>query len=74
LDQDIQRARTLAGEDDAAFDQLLSLVRERQSEHAGIEAQGALLAEEAADLRRLWAPAPTSQQLAALQHFGESAV
>jgi DNA primase len=68
LDQDIQRARTLAGEDDSAFDQLLSLVRERQNEHADIEAEGAVLAEEAAEIRRVWAPPPTSAHFAALQH------
>jgi len=72
LDEDVQRAKTLAGENDAAVDQLLNLVRERQSEHANIEAEGSALAEEAADIRRLWGPNPAKSQDAALQHFGEA--
>jgi DNA primase len=71
LDEDIQRAKTLAGEDDAAFDHLLNLVRERQNEHGEIEVEGAALAEETSDIRRLWAPNPGVPRDAALQHFGE---
>jgi DNA primase len=70
LDDDIQRAKTLAGENDAAFDQLLSLIRERQREHADIEVDGATLAEESADIRRLWGPNPATAQDVAMQHFG----
>jgi DNA primase len=72
LDQDIQRAKALAGEDDAAFDKLLSRVRERQEEHSKIEAEAAVLAEDAAEIRRLWAPPPTKFQMAALQRSDES--
>jgi DNA primase len=71
LDQDILQAKALAGENDDLFDRLLSLVRERQSASAEVEAEGIILAEEAAEIRRLWTPAPTQQQLAALQHRGE---
>jgi len=70
LDDDIQRAKTLAGEDDAAFDQLLNLIRERQREHADIEVDGAALAEESAEIRRLGGPNPAKTQDAAMQHFG----
>jgi DNA primase len=69
IDDDIQRAKTLAGEDDAAVDQLLNLVRERQSEHSDIEVEGATLAEEAAEMRRLWAPNPTKSQDVAMQQL-----
>jgi DNA primase len=70
LDDDIQRAKTLAGEDDAAFDQLLNLIRERQREHADIEVDGAALAEESAEIRRLGGPNPARTQDAAMEHFG----
>ena len=70
LDEDIQRAKTLAGENDAAFDQLLNLIRERQREHAEIELDGIALAEESAEIRRLGAPNPATPQDAAMQHFG----
>jgi DNA primase len=71
LNQDIQRVEALAGDNDELFDRLLSLVRERQNEGAEVEAEGVLLAEEAAEIRRLWAPPPTAQQIAALHHFDE---
>ncbi len=67
LDEDIQRFKILAGVNDSEVDKLLSLVRERQTEHADIEAEGGVLAEEAADIRRLWAPTPTAEQIAAIQ-------
>ena len=70
LDEDIQWAKTLAGDDDAAFDQLLNLVRERQREHAEIEVDGAALAEESAEIRRLWGPNTVKPQDIAMQHFG----
>ncbi len=70
IDYDIQRAQTLAGEDDSAVDQLLNLVRERQSEHADIETEGAELAEYAAEMRRLWSPNPVNELNAAMQHSG----
>jgi DNA primase len=69
LDEDIQRAKTLAGEDDAAFDQLLNLIRERQREHAEIEVDGAALAEESADIQRLGGHNPAKHQDVAMQHF-----
>jgi DNA primase len=72
LDEDIQRARNLAGEDDSAFDRLLSLVRERQNEHADIEGEGTVLAEWASDIRRLWGPAIDRDQSAAMQRDGMS--
>jgi DNA primase len=68
LDEDIQRAKTLAGDDDAAFDQLLNLIRERQREQAEIEVDGAELYEDSVEIRRLWSPAK-SQDIA-MQHFG----
>jgi DNA primase len=70
LDEDIQWAKALAGENDAAVDQLLNLVRERQNEHSDIEVEGAELAEEAAEIRRLWGPNRTKPQDTAMQHFG----
>jgi len=73
LDGDIQYTKGLAGDDDAAADRLLNLVRERQSEHASIEVEGAELAEEAGEIRRLWGPNPVRPQNAAMQHFGATA-
>ncbi|WP_213288822.1 DNA primase [Bradyrhizobium sp. sGM-13] len=67
LDHDIQRAKISAGDDDSAFDLLLSLVRERQNEHADIEVEGAALAEEAAEIRRLTGPNPTKSPDAEMQ-------
>jgi DNA primase len=69
LDEDIQRAKALAGENDAAVDQLLNLVRERQNEHSDIEVEGAELAEEGAEIRRLWGPNRTRPEDTAMQHF-----
>jgi DNA primase len=70
LDEDIQRAKTLAGENDAAFDQLLNLIRESQREHAEIEVDGVALAEESAEIQRLWRPSSVKPLDAAMQHFG----
>jgi len=70
LDEDIQRAKVLAGENDAAVDQLLNLVRERQNEHSDIEVEGAELAEEGAEIKRLWGPNRTRPEDTAMQHFG----
>ena len=70
LDDDIQRAKGLAGENDGAVDQLLDLVRERQIEHAAIEIDGAALAEEVGDMRRAWGPNPGTSQDVAMQHLG----
>ncbi|MHC1946681.1 DNA primase [Bradyrhizobium sp. UFLA06-06] len=70
LDHDIQRTKNLAGDNDDAFDQLLSLVRERQNEHADIEVEGAALAEESAEIRRLSGPNPTRPPDAAMQYSG----
>ena len=73
LEEDIQRVKTLAGENDSEFDKLLNLVRERQKEHADIEAEGSVLAEEEAAIPELpWAPDRTSEQIAALQHPSRS--
>jgi hypothetical protein len=71
LDHDIQRAKTLAGDNDDAFDLLLSRIRERQNEHANIEAEGGELAEDAAEIRRLAGPNPNKLPDAAMQHVGE---
>jgi DNA primase len=68
LDEDIQRAKGLAGENDAAVDQLLNLVRERQIEHAAIESDGAELAEEVENIERVWGRNPVKSQDAAMQH------
>ncbi|HWG06666.1 MAG TPA: DNA primase, partial [Beijerinckiaceae bacterium] len=68
LDEDIQHVKVLAGEaenNEAAVEQLLNLVRERQNEHFNIEAEGAELAEEAAQIKRVWAPDIGSMQVAA---------
>jgi DNA primase len=73
LDGDIQYTKGLAGDDDAAADRLLNLVRERQNEHADIEVEGAELAEEAGEIRRLWGPNPVRPKNAASQHFGTAA-
>ena len=70
LDADIQRAKNLAGDNDDVFDRLLSLVRERQNEHAAIEVEGTELAEEAAEIRRLSGPNPTKPPDAAMQQMG----
>jgi len=70
LDHDIQLAKALAGDNDVAFDLLLSRIRERQNEHADIEVQGAELAEEAAEIRRLSGPNPTKPPDAAMQYSG----
>jgi DNA primase len=70
LDGDIQYTKGLAGDDDAAADRLLNLVRERQKEHADIEVEGAELAEEAGEIRRLWGPNQVRPQDTAMQHFG----
>jgi DNA primase len=72
LDYDIQFAKTKAGDDDSVFDLLLSLVRERQNEHADIETEGATLAEEAAEIRRLSGPNPTKPPDADMQYMLES--
>jgi DNA primase len=71
LDQDIQRAKTLAGDNDDAFDLLLSLIRERQNEHANIEVEGAELAEEAAVIRSFARPSLTKPAYAASQQIPE---
>jgi DNA primase len=71
LDQDIQRARTVAGDDDDAFDLLLSLIRERQNEHGNIEVEGAELAEEAALIRSFARPSLTRLAHAAPQQVSE---
>ncbi|MBR1270852.1 DNA primase [Bradyrhizobium sp. AUGA SZCCT0222] len=71
LDYDIQRAKTSAGDNDNAFDLLLSLIRERQNEHANIEVEGAELAEEAAEIRRFAVPNYKKTALAAPQHLAE---
>lgn len=70
LDADIQRAKKMAGDNDDAFDLLLSRVRERQNEHAAIEVEGTELAEEAAEIRRLSGPNPTKPPDAAMQQMG----
>lgn len=72
LDHDIQFAKAKAGDDDSAFDLLLSLVRERQNEHADIETEGATLAEEAAEIRRLSGPNPTKPSDANMQYTSEN--
>jgi DNA primase len=71
LDYDIQRAKTSAGDNDDAFDLLLSLIRERQNEHANIEVEGAELAEEAAEIRRFAVPNFKKTALVAPQHIAE---
>jgi DNA primase len=71
LDHDIQGAKNLAGDNDAAFDRLLSLIRERQNEHADIEAEGAELAEEAGEIRRVLGPNLTRPPDAAMQYFSQ---
>lgn len=70
LDHDIERTKNLAGDNDDAFEQLLNLIRERQNEHADIEVEGAALAEESAEIRRLSGPNPTKQADAAMQYSG----
>jgi DNA primase len=70
LEQDVQYAKNLAGDNDDAFDLLLSRVREYQNEHAEIEVQAAELAEEAAEIRRLSGPNPTRPPNAAMQYSG----
>jgi DNA primase len=70
LDEDIERAKILAGDSDAVFDQFLNLIRERQREHAEIEVDAAELAEDSAEIRRLWGPSQTKPPDAAMQHFG----
>jgi hypothetical protein len=46
-------------------ERLLHLIRERQSEHKAIEDQGALLADEAATYKPVWATGDGSMQVAA---------
>jgi DNA primase len=70
LDGDIERAKILAGDSDAAFDQFLNLIRERQREHAEIEVEAAELAEDSAEVQRLWSPSQTRPPDVAMQHFG----
>jgi DNA primase len=67
LDDDIERFRDAAGQPDneAAVERLLNLVRERQNEHANIEVEGTELAEEAEEIKRVWAPDRGSMQVAA---------
>lgn len=72
LDQDIQRAKTLAGDNDDAFELLLNLIRERQNEHANIEVDGAELAEYAAEIRSFAVPTGRRIVNAASQHLPEA--
>jgi len=67
MDDDIERVKLEAGssDDDAAMDQLLNLVRERQKEDSEIEAEAAILAEEASAITRVWAPDRADLQVAA---------
>jgi DNA primase len=67
LDDDIERVKLEAGssDDDAVMDQLLNLVRERQKEDSEIEAEAAILAEEASVITRVWAPDRAGLQVAA---------
>jgi DNA primase len=67
IDDDIERVTLEAGSsgDDAAMDRLLNLVRERQREDSEIEAEGAILAEEADMMPRVWASGRGGFQVAA---------
>jgi DNA primase len=67
LEDDIERVKLEAGSsgDDAAMDQLLNLVRERHREEAEIEAEAAVLAEEADTITRVWAPGRANLQVSA---------
>jgi DNA primase len=59
LDDDIARVEFEAGQpsgSDAAMEQLVSLVKTRQDVRAGVQVEGAALAEEASLLTRIWAP------------------
>jgi DNA primase len=67
IDDDIERVKLEAGssDDDVEMDQLVNLVRERQKEDSEIEAEAAVLAEEADAITRVWAPERGSFQVAA---------
>jgi hypothetical protein len=68
LDDDIEYIKSTASdseEDEPMVERLLHLIRERQSEHKAIEDQGALLADEAATYKPVWATGDGSMQVAA---------
>jgi DNA primase len=66
LDDDIEYIKSTASdseEDEPMVERLLHLIRERQSEHKAIEDQGALLADEAATYKPVWATGDGSMQV-----------
>jgi DNA primase len=66
IEDDIQRAQFEAGEgSEDAVALLLSLVRERHAEQESINVEGQVLAEDAQEITRLWAPEPGTMNLAA---------
>jgi DNA primase len=67
LDDDIAQAKFEAGQPsgDAAMERLLNLVRTRHTTKAEVDVEGAALAEEAAEISRVWAPGRGDLQVAA---------
>lgn len=65
LDSDIRELRTEAGHSEPAAERLLVLIRERQNEQTNIDAEAAVLIEDADEIRRVWAPQGATFQVSA---------